>query len=114
MPALEPLTEATEILGKEDFPSLGSIYPLVIGLLKNQLATNALDTALIKEFKCKVAENIQERYHLTKDATLEEGACCTLPVLASALDPRLFVSHYVPLFYNDYIIIKKLIVHSSD
>ena len=86
-PTLHPLTEATEKLTKEDEPTVGQIYILVHWLVST-LKPVAGDTAVVKTLKNKVIANLRNRFKLDEDGTPTTNVLTSVPMIATALDPR--------------------------
>ena len=59
---LKPFEVATSQLSGELYPTLGSVYPLIHGILENHLMPNDVATPQILFFKENIAEKINERF----------------------------------------------------
>ena len=71
---------ATFQLSGELYPTLGSHYPLIHGILENHLMPKDVDPPEILFFKEKVVEKINERFMVGNEHKCDN-------IIASALDP---------------------------
>ena len=78
---LKPFEIATSQLSGEFYPTLGSVYPLVHGILKNYLMVSADDPPEMVYFKNGVSDKIKKRF------MIGNGHHCD-DIIASALHPR--------------------------
>ena len=77
---LKPFEVATSQLSGELYPTLGSVYPLIHGILENHLMPKDVDPPEILFFKEKVAEKINERFMVGNEHKCDD-------IIASALYP---------------------------
>ena len=77
---LKPFEIATSQLSGELYPTLGSVYPLIHGVLQNHMIPKEDDPKEIIEFKEKVVKLIQERFMIGEEHQCDDA-------IASALHP---------------------------
>ena len=77
---LKPFEVATSQLSGELYPTLGSVYPLIHGILENHLMPKDVDPPEILFFKEKVAEKINERFMVGNEHKCDD-------IIASVLYP---------------------------
>ena len=87
IPTLEPLAEATELLTKEDAPTISQVY-VVLKWLLGTLEVNNTDSSAIKKLKQDIASGLQSRFGLDKEGRLKSDRIPNLALTAVALDPR--------------------------
>ena len=87
VPTLSPLASATELLTKEDKPTASQIYPLLYRLVMD-LGENAERSTEMKGLTQRLKKNLIDRFELNNDGTPDEDAIVSLPMIATALDPR--------------------------
>ena len=75
LPVLKPLVDATEALSSEAYPSVSCIIPMVIGLIKHDLAPQEDDSDVVETFKCKVIVGLRSRICLPDDPGF--CSCCS-------------------------------------
>ncbi|XP_069140012.1 E3 SUMO-protein ligase ZBED1-like [Argopecten irradians] len=88
VPILEPFTEATELLGKEDQPTASAVFLLLNQLIRNDLCVSDLDTGVVKSLKDTIRSGLMKRFHVDKDGIPLESIITCPQMLAAALDPR--------------------------
>ena len=84
LPVLKPMVDATEALSSESYPSVSCIIPMIVGLIKNDLAPKECDTEVIETFKCTVIVGLRSRFPMPNDSTFPQSALAA----AILLDPR--------------------------
>ena len=77
---LKPFEVATSQLTGELYPTLGSVYSLIHGILENHLMPKDVDPPEILFFKEKIAEKINERFMVGNEHKCDD-------IIASALYP---------------------------
>ena len=77
---LKPFDVATSQLSGELYPTLGSVYPLIHGVLTNHLLLNEDDCPEILYFKEKVTASLKKRFMVGQEHKCDD-------ILASALHP---------------------------
>ena len=92
LPLLEPLKEMTDILQGQGYPTISLVYP-ALHIIKQELERNVTTTSdenknAISAFKTAILEKLCTSYYATGHET-------SLPMLASALDPRFKHMHFV-------------------
>lgn len=80
---LKPFKDGTTYMCSDTSVSVSDVYPLVSGLLSNQLNSETDDSPLLSRMKDALATELKRRY--MPDT---EEAAQSLPMLASLLDPR--------------------------
>ena len=83
LPILHPLELATKALSADKYVSVSIVYPILLGILSNHLKIDKDDSSVIKKAKSVVRDALVVRFKTNTD-----NICKTLPLLASALDPR--------------------------
>ena len=78
---LKPFEVATSQLSGELYPTLGSVYPLVHGILENHLLVTAGDSPEMIYFRNGVADKIKKRFMVGNEHHCDD-------IIASALHPR--------------------------
>ena len=78
---LKPFKIATSQLSGELYPTLGSVYPLVHGILENDLMVSADDPPEMVNFKNGVSDKIKKRFMIGNEHYCDD-------IIASALHPR--------------------------
>ena len=78
---LKPFDVATSQLSGELYPTLGSVYPLIHGVLTNHLLLNEDDCPEILYFKEKVTASLKKRFMVGQEHKCDD-------ILASALHPH--------------------------
>lgn len=63
-PVLKPLAEITNLLSKEDMPTVRAVYQLLFKLL-GVLGVSESDSAVTKQLKKSLKAGLQTRFHLT-------------------------------------------------
>lgn len=84
LPPLQPLVEATEALSSESYPSVSCIMPMLCFLIQNDLREKPNDSQLVKKLKADIVLGLVKRFTMPGD----EHFHCTVPAIASFLDPR--------------------------
>ena len=92
LPVLEPLKEMTDILQGQGYPTISLVYP-ALHIIKQQLECNVTgrneaNINTIVEFKDAILSKLRTSHYST-------GYETSLPMLASALDPRFKHMHFV-------------------
>ena len=85
-PVLSPLADATEILTKEDSPTLSQVFILLHQLITKNLAQTADDSPTARNLKASIRGSLVKRFQLR-----EGGIPISLashPMVACFLDPR--------------------------
>lgn len=77
---LEPFDVATKQMSAELYPTLGSVFPLIHGVVENHLKEKPEDTEEIKFFKTTVVKAIQNRFQLGNEENCDD-------IVATALHP---------------------------
>lgn len=86
VPVLEPCAEATEILTKEDTPTLSQVYMLLHQLVGVSLARSDDDSSTASSLKAALRKNLCQRFKLSASAVPQKK---TSPAMvATFLDPR--------------------------
>ena len=85
IPTLEPLAEATELLTKEDEPTLSQVY-IVLEWLLGTLVTSAEDSVAIKKLKKDISTSLKIRFGIDDNGVPK--TLTNLAMTAMALDPR--------------------------
>ena len=78
---LKPFKIATSQLSCELYPTLGSVYPLVHGILKSHLMVSSDDPLEMVYFKNGVSDKIKKRFMIGNEHHCDD-------IIASALHPR--------------------------
>ena len=78
---LKPFKIATSQLSGELYPTLGSVYPLVHGILENHLLVSTDDPPEMVYFKNGVSDKIKKRFMIGNEHYCDD-------IIASALHPR--------------------------
>lgn len=87
IPTLEPLAEATELLTKEDEPTISQVYVVLKWLLDTLVVSN-IDSTAIKKLKQDIASGLQNRFGLDNEGGLKSDRIPNQALTAVALDPR--------------------------
>ena len=90
IPVLSPLVDATEALSSEEYPTISGVTPMLILLMKYDLAVEN-DDQLVKDFKDKVRCGLQRRFTTPCDPDFEGNVAA----VASLLDPRHKSLHFL-------------------
>ena len=78
---LKPFEVATSQLSGELYPTLGSVYPLVHGILENHLLVTAGDSPEMIYFRNGVEDKIKKRFMVGNEHHCDD-------IIASALHPQ--------------------------
>ena len=78
---LKPFDVATSQLSGELYPTLGSVYPLIHGIIMNHLIPKEEDSPEIVYFKETVRKNLSERFMVGNEHRSDD-------IIATALHPR--------------------------
>ena len=81
LPVLKPLVDATEALSSERYPSVSCIIPMIVGLIKYNLAPKENDSELIETFKVKVIVGLRSRFIMPDDPGFARSAAATSMLL---------------------------------
>jgi len=84
---LEPLAEATDILGMENTPTLSSVHVLIPTLMRN-LSPNGRDAPYARDLKAKIRRSLVSRFHTEQDGTPVHSSLTSTSIMATILDPR--------------------------
>lgn len=84
LPTLKPMVDATEALSTETYPSVSCIIPMIMGLIRNDLAPNVDDIEVIETFKVKAIVGLRSRFLMPDDPLF----CQSAIAVATLLDPR--------------------------
>ena len=87
VPILEPLAEATELLTKENSPTISQVHILLVTLLQTLKACDD-DRPTPRDLKIKITNGLRKRFHLEVDGIPEDDILTSAPVVATFLDPR--------------------------
>lgn len=87
IPTLEPLAEATELLTKDNEPTLSQVY-VVLEWLLGTLQMSDDDSVAIKKLKKDMSTSLKTRFGLTDLGTPKAESLTSLAMTAMALDPR--------------------------
>jgi hypothetical protein len=82
---LKPLKSATDLLCGERYVSLSTLYPVFLALVRYHLIPSPQDSALARELKHTLVENLRRQW--------SEKLNDTVPLLATLLDPRMRRHH---------------------
>ena len=77
LPVLKPLVDATEALSSERYPSVSCYIPMIVGLIKYNLAPKENDSELIDTFKVKVIFGLRSRFIMPDDPGFARSATAT-------------------------------------
>ena len=88
LPVLQPLAQATEVLGKEDVPTGSSVYVMVHGLMTTVLAPSDLDTKVVTGLKQRVRDGLMARMQVDSNGRPAADVLTSPQLIASFLDPR--------------------------
>ena len=86
VPVLEPFAEATEVLTKEDTPTLSQVFILLYQLISVSLAVSDDDSSTAKQLKNKIKTSLTERFHLSPSGIPLNMS--SHAIVATFLDPR--------------------------
>ena len=78
---LKPFDVATSQLSGEKYPTLGSVYPLIHGIITNHLIAKEEDSPEVFFFKETVRKNLTERFMVGNEHQSDD-------IIATALHPR--------------------------
>ena len=95
VPVLEPFAEATELLTKEDSPTLSQVYVLVYHLLCG-LQDKDDDSTAIQELKNKLRATLRKRFMFDAQNVPLDEALCSMTFTATFLDPRYKTLKFLP------------------
>ena len=87
-PLLEPFEQATELLSKEDTPTISQILIIVQRCLQTVQAESADQSTAIRSFKEKVSSGLISQFRLDPTGSPNEDKFSAPVVLATFLDPR--------------------------
>ena len=88
-PLLEPFEQATELLTKEDTPTISQIVIIVQQLLRTiQAKSTDQTTTVIRSFKEKICSGLISRFGLDANGSPQEENFNKPMVLATFMDPR--------------------------
>ena len=88
VPILKPFAVATEILAKEDLPTVSSTYLLVQNLVREYLSVTDLDTGISHDLKNAIKEGIVKRFKLDENGFPFDAMLDSPFVKAAVLDPH--------------------------
>ena len=88
VPVLQPLFEATELLGKENVPTGSAIYILVQDLVANHLEASDIDTVVARDLKKAIKKGIMTRFFVNENGTPLDKILKSPLIISTALDPR--------------------------
>ncbi len=86
LPVLKPMADATEVLTKEDSPTLSQVVVLLHVLINKSLKVTSSDSGVAHELKCTIAKELCKRFKLRED-----GTPCDInspALIATFCDPR--------------------------
>ena len=86
VPILAPFADATELLTKEEAPTLGQVYILLFQLVTQTLAANSEDSSTARNLRSNIKQSLMTRFQLRKDGVPKN--LHSLAMVASFLDPR--------------------------
>ena len=84
---LEPLVEATELLTKEEEPTISQVY-VVLQWLIGVLQVARDDSGAIKKMKMEILSKLKKRFGLDDEGKPKGDTITSLPMISMALDPR--------------------------
>ena len=64
---MEPLAQATELLGAENYPTGSSVFVLLSNLVGNILKEIQTDSNVVKEMKSKICDGLQKRFKIDEN-----------------------------------------------
>ena len=67
VPVLQPFSEATELLGKENVPTGSAVYILVQDLVANHLEASYIDTVVARDLKQAIKNGIMTRFFVNEN-----------------------------------------------
>ena len=91
LPCLHPLEVATTALSGEKYVSVSMLYPIVMGLVNVHLRASTSDSSIVKKTKDVIRNQLVTRFKTESDRI-----CNSVPILASALDPRFKSLEFLP------------------
>lgn len=108
LPTLKVLVETTEVLCVDKYATSSAVYPMIFGLMKNHLAKNELESALVRELKTKICDGIRKRMLCDTDSTEFYNSVC---MVSSVFDPRYKRLKFLPEMQKNvvYSNVKKLL-----
>lgn len=87
LPILDPLAEATELLTKEDTPTLSQVQVILTHLLQT-IQHSDDDSRTAAGLKTRISAGLKKRFGRNEDGCLLDSTLTTPAVIASFLDPR--------------------------
>ena len=86
VPVLRPFAQATEVLTREDAPTLGQVLVLVNSLVNRSCQVDSEDSGAVKKMKMTIKKELIKRFALTDDGAPKDVR--SPAVIAAFLDPR--------------------------